>query len=899
MAFAPPAAPAIMAADASAVKVNHDHIIATVPEPSITFERDELQNRVQRAQMELARKDKELEGKDKLVSRLQKEVKVANAEMTSLRDRNEQLQQSLMNARLANQNARDDADTRLSESRIRELELALSASVHKTSKLEGELESAKQVVEGVEARVNAVNEKLEVARRKEENATESLLKMSLQLRTAQQLFSERDAEATTLRTEKYTNEHHITQLNESLAAKIKETQNLGTDCIDIKKKVTDLSNLLNVRAETNAMLRQQVEEINGTKFVITKEEMEKFKKIERENEGMGRRIRELVKSVDLQMDLLHRAEAEAGQCKTDMAKAVKSESALKEVYDDLRYKSGSAMEKLKAATKELVKLRRDNKDLVLQVENLHKNPNAGRPEFETMKESLAQLGRSKAEESESRLQEAKKRKMAEESTKAMRNRISFLLEQLEQASALGVAWQEQKTILKAEILALHGTNKDLRRRLSSVQGYYTERHVASIAEKDDYGDYDNNRRGKSPGDILSGKAGLEISALGGAFENAAASTLPTSVESYVERALFDTICAFSSGNKSAMYRQKKKGETGLTNLFKVKLADDGVLLIEANSTDVDIEVEARELLTGMQINPFLRFCQTRPPSKSSALFTEKIASVLNLSRNRIQEVVEQLGDTRMEVARAAARSTVSMERVQRLRERFHFERLAKQKNVIKYIREQMRHSDMRIVLNDLNKKALEYIQEIDIAMNAEQRELKEFMKIITHTADELSSAVASSGTNTGPPGAMEVRLPDTQLDDETLHGVVGLLSGVLEDQNSGSGSMSRTAATPQRTSLLSSSLLAKTVLSISSNYMSRVLQLNLKGNQLTDLTCKVLANIVETSPDLRLLDLRENCMTEKGAKILFDATRRNISILYVTQRQGGFMIEGHREIAGG
>jgi hypothetical protein len=149
---------------------------------------------------------------------------------------------------------------------------------------------------------------------------------------------------------------------------------------------------------------------------------------------------------------------------------------------------------------------------------------------------------------------------------------------------------------------------------------------------------------------------------------------------------------------------------------------------------------------------------------------------------------------------------------------------------------------------------------------------------------------------------MELRLPDTQLDDETMHGVIGLLSGVLEGGGataSSTNNFSTTATTSGPTSLLSSSLLAKTVLTSSPNYMNRVLQINVKGNQLTDLSCKLLASIVETSPDLRLVDLRENCISEKGAKILFDATRRNTTVLYVTQRQGGFMIEGHREIAGG
>ena len=262
------------------------------------------------------------------------------------------------------------------------------------------------------------------------------------------------------------------------------------------------------------------------------------------------------------------------------------------------------------------------------------------------------------------------------------------------------------------------------------------------------------------------------------------------------------------------------------------------------------------------------------------------------------EVIEQLGDSRMEIARATARSAVSVERIQRLRDRFYFERLAKQKNVIKYVREQMRHSDMRIVLNDINAKAADYAIDLEIAMSAEQKQLKEFMTQITHTSAELTSALASSGTTTGPVGGMEIRLPDTQLDDETMHGVIGLLSGVLDDGNNNQGQES-SAATPGPHSLLSSSLLSKTVLSSSPNYINRVLQINVKGNQLTDLTCKLLANVVETSPDLRVLDLRENCITEKGAKILFDATRRNITVLYVTQRQSGFMIEGHREIAGG
>jgi len=72
----------------------------------------------------------------------------------------------------------------------------------------------------------------------------------------------------------------------------------------------------------------------------------------------------------------------------------------------------------------------------------------------------------------------------------------------------------------------------------------------------------------------------------------------------------------------------------------------------------------------------------------------------------------------------------------------------------------------------------------------------------------------------------------------------------------------------------------------------------LRGNQLTDLSCKLLSALVSKSTNLRMLDLRENFISTAGTKVLFDAVRKNTSVLYVTQRQNGFMIEGHREIVG-
>ena len=114
--------------------------VAKVSEPNVTFERDELQRKLEMREIDMVRKEKELHHANLEILRMQKENKLAAAEIQNLRDRNETLQQSLMNSRLLSQNARNDAEHVLNESRIRELEAALSAGIHKIKKSEKEIE---------------------------------------------------------------------------------------------------------------------------------------------------------------------------------------------------------------------------------------------------------------------------------------------------------------------------------------------------------------------------------------------------------------------------------------------------------------------------------------------------------------------------------------------------------------------------------------------------------------------------------------------------------------------------------------------------------------------------------------------------------------------------------------
>jgi len=100
--------------DAVALKNN---VVAQISEPNVTFERDELSRKLDRREIDMVRTEKDLHMREVEIVRLQKDVKLGVAEIQNLRDRNETLQQSLMNSRLMSQNARNEAETVLAESR--------------------------------------------------------------------------------------------------------------------------------------------------------------------------------------------------------------------------------------------------------------------------------------------------------------------------------------------------------------------------------------------------------------------------------------------------------------------------------------------------------------------------------------------------------------------------------------------------------------------------------------------------------------------------------------------------------------------------------------------------------------------------------------------------------------
>ena len=77
-----------LASNPSVKPTTQAHTIVTLPEPSVTFELNEIKRKLERKEMDLKRKDKEIAGYQKEMLKLSKDIKIAEAEMKSLTERN-------------------------------------------------------------------------------------------------------------------------------------------------------------------------------------------------------------------------------------------------------------------------------------------------------------------------------------------------------------------------------------------------------------------------------------------------------------------------------------------------------------------------------------------------------------------------------------------------------------------------------------------------------------------------------------------------------------------------------------------------------------------------------------------------------------------------------------------
>jgi chromosome segregation ATPase len=436
--------------------------VDTVQEPSVAFELYELKRKLERKDLEIKRKDKDLIGSGKELTRVNKEAKHLAAELESLRDRNEQLQQNLITQKIQMQKNKDEGEAKHYQNRLRDLETAVSAAVHKCNMAEGELEASKKATVLVEQKLNGCMNELDAV-----NANYGQLKIEaancrLSLESANSTNS--SLEATILELNKQLNhaEEERSKFQQQNAALQAEKTACNKQIFDLKKEVKQLSTNITIRAETNDNLQSTIDELNGNRLFLSKSDIEKYKKFETDNNLLQDRISEMVKSVELHLNLLNKSDAEIGRLKNELNGANLANSDLKKSLSSLTEQINRENVINSDLKREIAASKRENEELVAHLRD--KGINLDR-DIVSLKASIVSLVKSKTLETEVKNQEMRKRRAIEASMKGLKSRIVFLLEQLEMAGKISVTWQEQQQLLQAQIQALTRANVSLREQL--------------------------------------------------------------------------------------------------------------------------------------------------------------------------------------------------------------------------------------------------------------------------------------------------------------------------------------------------------------------------------------------------------------------------------------------------
>lgn len=553
-------------------KLGIDGVAFGVTMKALNTENDVDINELKR---KLERKETDNKKKDREISVLQKEILTMTTDIQNLRLRNEQLQTSMSSARLVTTGAREDNENKLANQKILDMEKLIEGYDRRETDAAVQMEGLRAENAGLlnqlKEAFNEINKKASDLNIFKEEANSSGLK----LKTAHIRINEKDNDLEGFRQAFESLQIAHRKLTSDFDHVKAESNMRERSVVELTSENKSLRAALIARNETNSLLRDQMIDVNERAFVVSKSDMDGFKRIEKENELLQSRSKDLVKSVELHMDLLQRSENEATSLKARLDKALEELENYKENMKAKLESASTSASTFDALKKEVVKLRRENREFASRIDSLMAGQNGGSGGKVPSGQGHVGHGHaSRGQEGEVVQEEKQHRRMMEESVRTLRSRVAFLLEQMDQASQMSVMWKEQKTLLKAEIQALHHANVDLRERLLNVQRNFMDKALYDIGvsvyggkPKQKAGTFITSdlQYGKDPNEeeiLLAEDIATKIlinnqtkpkdkDPVTAMLLSAEAQPLPPTSESLVERQLFDVICGFTSGERES------------------------------------------------------------------------------------------------------------------------------------------------------------------------------------------------------------------------------------------------------------------------------------------------------------------------------------------------------------
>ena len=746
---------------------------------------NELKRKLEIKEGDVKRKYRDIQNLQLEVTRHQKEIKALNEEVQTVRDRNELLQASLTTARatIAGQTAQleEAAESNRSLLRVKEVEAALADATKTVARLENDVaqlraKSADGLQKGHASELERLRRQLEAAEKAEEaaknDAFDSQLKMDRLTSDNAAYAKEIDTLRKNLsaaRNQALCSADATGERDKALQAKERALEAALTETERLKSS-------LKVRNETNASLRADIEELRLAALASegVAQDRARLEGLEKENASLRQELGVAAADADGKGSTLQRLEADKAKLKKQLEAVTATMSAHALEIQQQHAAAAAYKTELKALGKEVARLRGENRDMRGHADELRELPLLKERELLTTKQAVAAALRERHAAEEATAAERRQRQAAEEISRSLKQRVAYLMDQMEQVGEVRAAWVQQKAVLKAQVGALHAANVALRgRRLEGgvgagvgredategAPGYKRRSYGRQDHEEEEEEDEDDDEdaykqeqdddeecddeenrqtdveraflteiaaadtggkrkkgkrgprgpRGQDEGaeETKGGRRRPCGDAAGVAMgtrdtANVADGDVQTAAERAIERAMFDTVCAFTSGAAGATHVGAAAANKTDAFTFRAAQGDDGTWELYYSDRDRDrarregewgglggpAGKDARdrlaqktigdELLAALLLPAFLQFCQHQSADRVAALLVSKLALVLNFHVHAVSEAHALLREARMETAALLARVGYAGDRVRAAKQAYTRERLAKQ-----------------------------------------------------------------------------------------------------------------------------------------------------------------------------------------------------------------------------
>ena len=580
-----------------------------------------------------------------------------------------------------------------------------------------------------------------------------------------------------------------------------------------KNETAELRQEMLVKAETAAVLSAQIEAIQKKGTVVSHSDMERYRLLENDLAKISSRYSDLEKSLDAHNELLAEEGKKSVNMRDEMARLVTKE---------VDYKS--TIERLEAELRESNKARQD---LIAEAAFNRSKPKTRRlrtlqrptrdladtiltaQNDKTIKKTLGRLFSEKRDIEDEAKNEKRKRKQLEQHVQMLSTKINFLVIENSESKCKYARLQTSKEFMAKQLKAQRAQNLTLHKRLGELFDTHSATPQQSPKSEIEFV--------KSARDILERAV----------FEWHVKSSLEGDNSEQINGSKFNAKrlptfeARFFSENDvrtSSMLMAAREG-----NMWDIVVSDS------SSKRGASLVHRAEDMMHRFQMKQFMQSAQKlRDPDRAWFSIAEKFAFVMTTALALELEAGHMCSEIRIALADLASKFTVMKVEFNKAAERFEAERMAKHKSIMKYTQESFR-------------------------------------------AGAAGEEGGSDDEDKTPIG-ITLRLADSQLDDETLHGVASLImTNDKSTQDDWRG--------PDE-----------------DNVAATVEAIVLRDNFLGDASTASLQDFLSKSQSLKMIDLRGNAMTSTGIAHLKQAALTNKCIERIETRNEGGVLVCHKDV---